>query len=52
MSTEQEIRVSAWLPRARSVMREEPGSLRYLSFNGFCLRKNSACLSNLYSPTL
>ena len=51
MSTEQEIGVSLWLPCARSVMREEPGSLRYFSFNGFCMRKNSACLSKILTPS-
>jgi hypothetical protein len=51
MSTEQEIGASVWLPRARSVIREEPGSLRYFSFSGFCLYKNSF-LSTLYSLAL
>ena len=45
MSTEQATGVSCWLALAASVMREEPASLRYFSFNGFCVRKNSACLS-------
>jgi hypothetical protein len=51
MSTEQEIGASVWLPRARSVIREEPGSLRYLSFNGLCSYKNSF-LSTPYSLVL
>lgn len=36
MSTEQEIRVSSWLAFAPSVIRGEPGSLRYFSFKGLC----------------
>src|SRR5215208_3013639 len=52
MSTEHEIGASCWLALAASVMREEPGSLRYFSFNGFCMRKNSACLSKSLTSSL
>src|SRR4029453_19544810 len=47
MSTEQEIGVSVWLPRARSVIREEPGSPRYFSFNGLCTDLRSMTLPSV-----
>src|SRR5918998_301034 len=44
MSTEQEIGVSSWLALASSVILAEPGSLLYLSFNGFCTALRSMTL--------
>src|SRR5215207_8976298 len=50
MSTEQEIGVSVWLPRARSVIREEPGSLRYFSLSGLCTDRRSMLLPGMACP--
>jgi hypothetical protein len=44
MSTEHEIGASVWLPRTRSVMREELGSLRYFAYSGFCTDRRSMFL--------